>query len=148
MGKTTGENLLLENELPLVSIIISSYNYAPFLNAAIDSALQQNYSNKEVIVVDDGSKDNSPEIIESYNNRIIPILKENKGQASALNAGFKASKGSIIIFLDSDDILYPDAVTDVVPYFQNGDVVKVHWLLDEIDVDGRKNDQKKFTFPQ
>ena len=72
----------------LVSIIVNNYNYQRFLTEAIDSALKQTYCNTEVIVVDDGSTDGSLEIIASYGRRIIPLLKGNGGQNSALNAGF------------------------------------------------------------
>ena len=75
-------------ELPLASIIITSYNYERFLPRAIDSALQQTYPSKEIIVVDDGSTDNSRHIINSYGDRIIPSFKENGGLNSATNAGF------------------------------------------------------------
>ncbi|NEQ67311.1 MAG: glycosyltransferase, partial [Symploca sp. SIO2D2] len=61
---------------PLVSILINNYNYGRFLSEAIDSALKQSYSNIEVIVVDDGSTDNSQEIIKSYGEKIVPILKQ------------------------------------------------------------------------
>ncbi len=82
----------------LASIIISSYNYAQFLREAIDSALKQTHKNTEVIVVDDGSTDNSTEIIASYEDRIVPVLKKNRGQASALNAGVSVSSGEVIFF--------------------------------------------------
>jgi glycosyltransferase involved in cell wall biosynthesis len=95
---------------PLVSILINNYNYGRFLREAIDSALNQTYSNIEVIVVDDGSTDDSREIIASYGNRIIPVMKENGGQASAFNAGFEISKGDILCLLDSDDFYYPEKV--------------------------------------
>jgi len=78
---------------PLVSIIINNYNYARFLRDAIDSALNQTYDRTETIVVDDGSTDNSREIIAGYGDRIIPVLKENGGQNSAFDAGFAASAG-------------------------------------------------------
>lgn len=102
---------------PLVSIIINNYNYGRFLCEAIDSALNQTYAYTEVVVVDDGSTDNSREIIASYGNRIVPVLKENGGQASAFNAGFAASRGDIICFLDSDDIFLPEKVAEVVDVF-------------------------------
>lgn len=103
----------------LVSILINNYNYHRFLAEAIDSALAQTYDNFEVIVVDDGSTDGSREIIKQYENRIIPVLKENGGQASAFNAGFAASQGEIICFLDSDDIFLPEKVTEIVKAFTN-----------------------------
>ncbi|MCL1463447.1 glycosyltransferase family 2 protein [Argonema galeatum] len=102
---------------PLVSIAINNYNYARFLGEAIDSALNQTYPHTEVIVVDDGSTDNSREIIASYGDKIIPLLKENGGQASAFNAGFAASKGDIICFLDADDMFLPEKAAEIVDAF-------------------------------
>jgi glycosyltransferase involved in cell wall biosynthesis len=98
---------------PLVSILINNYNYGRFLRDAIDSALDQTYPNVEVIVVDDGSADNSREIIATYGNRIVPVLKDNGGQASAFNAGFAASKGAWIHLLDSDDFFHAKKVERV-----------------------------------
>ena len=108
----------MTNQNPLVSIIINNYNYGSFIAEAIDSALKQTYSTTEVIVVDDGSTDNSRAIIASYGEKIIPILKENGGQASAYNAGFAASSGQIICFLDSDDFFHPEKVALIVKEFQ------------------------------
>lgn len=129
----------------LVSIIVNNYNYGRFLRHAIDSAIKQKYSNVEVIVVDDGSTDESAAIIAEYDNKIIAILKENGGQASAFNAGFEASHGEIVIFLDSDDILLPTAATKVVALFEDSNVSKVHWPLWEINEVGQK---KGGMFPQ
>src|ERR1039458_7784964 len=70
---------------PLVSIIISNYNYGRYLRAGTDSALAQTYSHVEVIVVDDGSTDESREVIESYGKRIAPIIKVNGGHGSGLD---------------------------------------------------------------
>jgi glycosyltransferase involved in cell wall biosynthesis len=127
--------------LPLVSIIINNYNYGHFLDEAIDSALTQSYPNIEVIVVDDGSTDNSREIIANYVNRLFPIVKENGGQGSAFNAGFAASRGDIVIFLDSDDVLLPTAAEKAVPFFGDPDVVKVHWPLWLVNADGTRTGQ-------
>lgn len=104
---------------PLVSILVNNYNYGQFLGEAIDSAINQTYENIEIIVVDDGSTDNSREIIAGYRKQIIPILKENRGQASAFNAGFATSKGEVIFLLDSDDIFVPTKVAEVVNIFNN-----------------------------
>lgn len=98
----------------LVSILVNNYNYANFLAEAIDSALDQTYSPCEVIVVDDGSTDNSREVIMSFGDRITPIFKENGGQATAFNVGFEASKGEVICFLDADDVFIPEKVESVV----------------------------------
>ncbi|WP_454618214.1 glycosyltransferase family 2 protein [Bradyrhizobium cenepequi] len=103
---------------PLVSIIINNYNYASFLKQAIDSALNQTYPLIEVVVVDDGSSDGSRGIIATYGDRIISVLKENGGQASALNAGVSTCSGDILCFLDSDDYFYPDKVAQVVDFFR------------------------------
>src|SRR5258708_23497185 len=102
---------------PLVSILINNYNYGRFLTNAIDSALAQTYQRIEVVIVDDGSTDNSREIISSYGDRIIPVLKENGGQASAFNAGVEASRGEILSFLDADDSFFPEKISHVVALF-------------------------------
>lgn len=117
---------------PFVSIIINNYNYGKFLAEAIYSALLQSYSNIEVIVVDDGSTDNSREIIEEYKDRIHAIFQINGKQAAALNTGFFACKGEIILFLDADDYLLPTAVQKVVEAFQPG-IGKVHFRLQVVD---------------
>ena len=126
------------NEGNLASIIISSYNYGRFLKEAIDSALNQTYPRAEVIVVDDGSTDDSRSIIADYGDRIRPVLKENGGQASAFNAGFAVSRGQVIFFLDSDDVLLPTAVEKAVVFFDDPQVVKTHWPLSVIDEGGHE----------
>jgi glycosyltransferase involved in cell wall biosynthesis len=119
----------------LVSIIINNYNYAKFLSEAIDSALDQTYHSYEVIVVDDGSTDDSREIIESYKKKVISILKPNGGQASAFNAGFAASKGDIICFLDSDDKFLPEKIEKIVEIFEKyKDVDWCFHLLSLVDI--------------
>ncbi len=99
---------------PLVSILIINYNYGAYLAEAIESALNQSYPHKEIIVIDDGSTDNSRDIIASFADRIIPIYKENGGMASAWNIGFSRSKGDVICFLDSDDIYLPSKIDRVL----------------------------------
>jgi len=103
--------------LPLVSVVISSYNYQHHIASAIDSVLKQSYQPIEIIVVDDGSVDNSPQIIKGYGEKVIPILKINGGQSSALNAGFLASCGEIVCFLDSDDFYAADKIKKIVEVF-------------------------------
>ncbi|MGB3614081.1 MAG: glycosyltransferase [Elainellaceae cyanobacterium] len=123
-------------EQPLISVIINNYNYARFIQEAIESACKQTYSNIEVIVVDDGSTDGSKDIIAAFGDRIIPVYKENGGQASAFNAGFNISRGDIVFFLDADDYLFPQAVKRVASVWEPG-VVKVHFLLEGIDGSGQ-----------
>jgi glycosyltransferase involved in cell wall biosynthesis len=103
--------------------LINNYNYGRFLGEAIDSALQQTYQNVEVVVVDDGSTDESRDVIASYGQRIIPVLKENGGQASALNAGFAASRGDIICLLDSDDLFHVSKIDRLLPYSSPGSLL-------------------------
>jgi len=104
--------------LPLVSILINSYNHQNFIREAVDSAIAQTYPNIEIIVVDDGSTDQTYEIIKSYGDQIKSITKENAGQASAFNVGFLASKGDIICFLDSDDVFVKEKVQQIVDIFE------------------------------
>ncbi|MBW4693747.1 MAG: glycosyltransferase [Lyngbya sp. HA4199-MV5] len=129
---------------PLVSIVINNYNYDRFLKAAIDSALSQTYPNTEVIVVDDGSTDNSRSLIAEYGDRIVPVLQLNGKQGAAFNNGFAHSKGDIIIFLDADDYLFPDAVECVVAAWKPG-IAKVHYRLNVVDADG---ESRGFSYPQ
>lgn len=118
---------------PLVSIIINNFNYAPFLGRAIESALNQNYKNVEVIVVDDLSSDNSKAVIQSYGSDINAVFhSENQGQGAALNNGFVQSRGDIVIFVDADDYLYPEAVLRVVNAWRPG-LSKLHYRLDLVD---------------
>ena len=122
---------------PLVSIVINNYNYGRFLRDAIDSALNQTYDHTETIVVDDGSTDNSREIIAGYGDRIIPVLKENGGQNSAFDAGFVASSGSIVCFLDSDDVFFSSKVGRIVEVLeQHPHVGSCFHALKVIDKDG------------
>jgi glycosyltransferase involved in cell wall biosynthesis len=122
---------------PLLSIIVTNYNYARFLRDAIDSALAVAYVEKEVIVVDDGSTDGSQEIIASYGNRIIAILMEkNEGQATAANLGFSRSKGQLIHFLDSDDMDLPELMEYVLPSI-DGSVAKVQYPMLIVDANNK-----------
>lgn len=121
-----------------VTIVINNYNYARYLRDAIDSALQQSYHPLQVIVVDDGSTDDSRAIIEQYGDRITAVFKENGGQASALNAGFARSHGDIVIFLDADDALLPDLADRVVHlYRQHPRLANVVYRLAMIDDNGK-----------
>jgi glycosyltransferase involved in cell wall biosynthesis len=129
----------------LVSIVIPNYNYGRYLRIAIDSALAQTYSPLEVIVVDDGSTDNSREVIESYGDRITPIIKANGGHGSALNAGYAKSRGEIVIFLDADDELMPDAVEQVVKAWRPG-VAKAQFQLEMVDENGQPLGERVPTF--
>ncbi|NBD17498.1 MAG: glycosyltransferase [Cyanobacteria bacterium] len=117
----------------LVSIIINNYNYQRYLPEAIDSALKQTYHNIEVIVVDDASTDNSRQVIARYEDQILSILRPTNGkQAAALNDGFNASQGEIIIFLDADDYLFSNAVERIVTAWQER-TAKIHYRLQVVN---------------
>lgn len=93
----------------MISIVINNYNYGRFLTECIESGLNQSAA-FEIIVVDDGSTDDSPERIRAFGDRIVPVFEANAGQAAAMNAGFSVSRGDWILFLDADDYLLPGAL--------------------------------------
>jgi len=108
----------MEMEQPLVSVIIPTYNAASYIREAVDSALAQTYQNFEVIVVDDGSTDNTAEVLAPYikEKKIIYIHQENKGLPAARNTAIKASHGEFVALLDSDDIFLPNKLERQVSY--------------------------------
>jgi hypothetical protein len=112
----------------LVSILLNNFNYGRFLGEAIESALAQTYPNVEVIVVDDGSTDNSREVIACYADRVKVVAKENGGQASAFNSGFAASHGEIVFFLDSDDIFLSNKVSQIAEVYEMNP--EIGWCFD------------------
>lgn len=96
-----------DNLNPLVSVIIPNFNYGRFLETTIESVLAQTYTNVEVIVIDDGSTDNSRLILDSYGSKIKTLFQSNQGQAVARNSGIAFSKGELIALLDADDYWEP-----------------------------------------
>lgn len=92
---------------PLISVIIPAYNCAAYLPAAIQSVFDQTYSPVEIVVVNDGSPDNTDEAVQPYLERIIYVKQKNKGLSGARNTGFRASHGQYVCFLDADDTLLP-----------------------------------------
>ena len=119
--------------------MVNNYNYARFLPDALDSALGQLGDAAEVIVVDDGSTDDSRAVIERYAGRVRVILQENQGQKAAFNAGFAAATGDIVMFLDADDILDPRTVSTVAKVFlEQPATARVVFRLAIIDAEGRE----------
>ena len=98
-------------------IVIDNFNYARYLGDAIDSALKQTWPNCRVLIVDDGSTDDSRSVVAQRGLRVTSIFKEHGGQASAVNAGFAASEGDVYFFLDADDLLGSNTVTSVMRAF-------------------------------
>jgi glycosyltransferase involved in cell wall biosynthesis len=121
----------------LLSVVLNSFNYERFVATAIESALNQTYPRVEVIVVDDGSTDGSWETISSFGDRVRAIRKPNGGQASTVNAGYEASSGEVVIFLDSDDFLHPEAAASVIRAWIDG-CSKVQYRLSIVDEHGER----------
>jgi len=129
----------------LISVLLNNYNYAKFLSKAIESVLNQSYTNFELIIVDDGSTDSSKEIIKSYakkDKRIKYLFKENAGQASALNEGIKLCRGEIISFLDSDDEFEKDKLLEVVNAYNKG----YEYILNDVKIIGKNIDIPIFKY--
>lgn len=122
-----------------VSVIIPTYNRADLISETITSALQQTLKDKEVVIVDDGSTDNTSEVVREFQDRVIYIRQPNSGPAKARNTGIRMAKGRLIAFLDSDDLWLPDKLelqyhafqqnpnqgliyTDVM-WFSNGEII-------------------------
>jgi glycosyltransferase involved in cell wall biosynthesis len=102
---------------PLVSILIPCYNSAPWLAETLDSALAQTWTHTEIIVINDGSTDDSPEIVRRYRDRgVIMIDQPNRGQSAAFNRGMAAARGDFLEFLDADDLLAPDKIERQVEF--------------------------------
>lgn len=118
-----------------VSILIDNYNYGQYVGQAIESALAQSYPDIDVVVVDDGSTDESAKIIRSYGDRICAVFKENGGQASAFNTGFTHCKGEIIMLLDADDYLHPEAAAKIAASWKP-ESGALHHRLCTVDADG------------
>jgi glycosyltransferase involved in cell wall biosynthesis len=103
---------------PLVSIVVPSYNQGPFIEETVRSILDQDYPNKEVIVVDGGSTDNTVEVLRKF-PEIRWVSKKDKGQTHAINKGMLASHGEIVAYLNSDDVYRPGTLRAIVDVFQS-----------------------------
>jgi glycosyltransferase involved in cell wall biosynthesis len=106
--------------LPQITVLITAYNYGPFIEQAIDSVLGQDFplEKREIVVVDDGSTDDTGERVKKYGSRIEYFYKANGGQASALNFGFSKARGEIVCLMDADDIFLPGKLRRVAEAFE------------------------------
>lgn len=111
----------MHDQNPKISVIIPTYNRAHLISRAIQSVLDQTYRDLEIIVVDDGSADNTEEVIKSFKNEKIRYLQhnKNKGASAARNTGIRASRGEYIAFQDSDDEWFPDKLEKQIKAFNN-----------------------------
>lgn len=125
---------------PLVSVIIPCYNQAHYLPDAVDSVLAQSYENREIIIVNDGSTDETAEVAEALAGPGVRVVhQENKGLAGARNTGIQNSSGALLNFLDSDDLLEPDKLERQVAFLQeHPEFGIVGALFNRIDSEGRR----------
>ncbi|MDE7324001.1 MAG: glycosyltransferase family 2 protein [Lachnospiraceae bacterium] len=118
------------NKQPVFTVIIPTYNREHFLKRTIDSILSQTFKDFELIIVDDGSTDNTNALIDTYeDNRIVYVKKENGGQNSAINAGLQRAKGQYIAFCDSDDTWMPEKLEKHLQKYQEDSEIKVVYNL-------------------
>jgi|CXWL01.1.fsa_nt_gi glycosyltransferase involved in cell wall biosynthesis len=121
----------------LVTVVIPNYNYAHYLRETIDSVLSQTYPNIEIIVVDDGSKDGSKEVLASYGSQIQAIFQQNQGVSAARNNGAGAGSGEFIAFLDADDAWLTEKIEKQVARFAaDPELGLVHVGVDDVNADG------------
>ncbi len=136
-----------KKEKPLVSVIIPTFNRGWILKEAIDSVLAQSFKNFELIVVNDGSTDNTLDILSLYKNDIIAVNQDNKGVSGARNRGIALSSGKFIAFLDSDDFWMPNKLSVQVDFFNtNHDALICQtdeiWIRNNIRVNPKKRHKK------
>jgi hypothetical protein len=121
----------------LVSVVVANYNYGRYLRETVDSVLGQTYPDVELIVVDDGSTDDSREVLASYGDRLTAIHQANAGQAAAVNAGVARARGELVAMLDADDAFVADKVERVVAAWRAlPGAVLVNHRLQSVDGDG------------
>jgi glycosyltransferase involved in cell wall biosynthesis len=128
------------------AIVITCYNYGHYVGQAIESALNQTRPADEIIVLDDGSTDNSRNVISGYIGRIRPIFQTNRGYKEAINRGFRETSSDVVLFLDADDALHPTALEKVETAWCPG-LAKVQFDLDIIDGAGRRLGRRFANFP-
>lgn len=118
---------------PFASVVIDNHNYGRYLRQAIESVLSQDVPKRdfELVVVDDGSTDDSRDILASYGSRLRAVLQPQQGQATAFNRGFSEARGEVVCLLDSDDVWKPGKLAAVLPLFDDPKVgAAQHWLED------------------
>lgn len=127
------------NSFPLVSIITPVYNQANYISETIESVISQHYPNMEYLVINDGSTDNTEELIKKYSDRILWETRTNMGENATVNYGVNKAKGEIIGIVNSDDPLLPGAITEIVKMFvefPDVSVIYPDWKM--IDRDGNQ----------
>lgn len=127
-----------------VDVVVTNHNYGRFLAEALESACAQSYPAVRVIAVDDGSTDHSRAVLEDFADRVEVVLQDRGGQAAALNAGFERSRGDVLILLDADDRLRPDAAGAVAAAFAaDPGLAKVQFQMEVVDAAGGPTGETK-----
>jgi glycosyltransferase involved in cell wall biosynthesis len=123
----------------LVSVIIPSYNHVHYVSEAIGSVLTQSYQDLEVLVIDDGSEDGSPELIAQMDdNRLTLVVQQNQGAHAAINRGLQMAKGEYLAILNSDDVYHPKRLENAIEAFRRDNGVElISTWIDVIDMSGR-----------
>jgi glycosyltransferase involved in cell wall biosynthesis/peptidoglycan/xylan/chitin deacetylase (PgdA/CDA1 family) len=135
-----------EDTNPLVSIIITTYNHGKFIRDAIESAFGQTYKNIEVLIVDDGSTDNTNQIVLDYPSAIY-LYQHNQGISAARNNGLKKVSGEYVLFLDADDFLYPDGIAiNVNELNNNPDIAFVSGSYKYVDINKKEINEISHPF--
>src|SRR6516165_508835 len=129
-----------------LSIIIANYNYRDFVGDAIESALAVDWSEKEVIVVDDASTDDSRAVIQGFRGRVAAYFRPKSHQLGAHMFGFEQSTGDVVIFLDADDLLEPEVMQEVAKVWRPG-ASKVQYRMNLIDATGTRLGSALPQFP-
>ena len=131
----------MENKEELVSIIMPTYNCAKFIAESIDSVIAQNYTNWELIIVDDCSKDNTKEILtpylQKYPNIRYTCLQENGGPSGARTEALKQAKGEYVAFLDSDDLWYPEKLSKQISFMKQNNIAFSCTGYEQIEENGK-----------
>jgi glycosyltransferase involved in cell wall biosynthesis len=120
---------------PTLSVVITNWNYGRFVGQAIDSALALDWPDVQVVVVDDGSTDDSRAVIGRYGDRIVAVFQANAGAGGATNVGFARATGEVVIFLDADDLLHPSLGKEIAAVWRPG-ISKVQFQMQIVDADG------------
>lgn len=125
---------------PLVSVVITSYNYGNFLSQALESALSQTIKDLEIVIIDDGSIDNTRQVAEGYisDKRVTYVYQANSGQPRAKNRGIAESSGTYIAFLDADDVWMPTKLEKQIALFVDTEVGVVYSRRTWIDSEGNE----------
>jgi LPS sulfotransferase NodH/glycosyltransferase involved in cell wall biosynthesis len=122
-------------DLPSIAVVVTAYNYGHFLTACLQSVLDQTHAPDEIVVIDDGSTDNTPEVLSAYTDKVRVLRFENGGQAAGFNRGHEETTSDLVLYLDADDVLMPHAVETILAHWSS-DMAHLVFDLEMIDETG------------